>query len=93
MSHGLARYSPDVSYTSAEKTRAPISKKIMPHAMKLKISSSVAGLPGESSAPSRCCLRKIKNAVAKAKMYISPYQRNKPKKGTPGKISGLIHDG
>ena len=33
-------------------------------------------------------VQRIRKAVTKAKIYISPYQRIIPKTGTPGKISG-----
>ena len=98
MSHGFSRYSPDVSYTSVEKTRAPMSRNTIPVAMNPKTSSSVVltAVPSaatESSAPSLRSFLRTMNAVANAQMYMSPYQRTSPRIGTPGKISGRIHDG
>ena len=73
--------------------RAPIRRKMIPVAIKLKMSSSVAFLsvPSEeisSRAPSFRSFFRTKKAVPNAKMYIRPYQRISPKTGTPGKISG-----
>ena len=73
---------------SVEKTLAPINKNTIPVEIKLNKSSSVILYVGVSSEPSFATFFRTKNAVAKAKTYIKPYQRKNPKNGTPGKISG-----
>jgi len=67
-----------------EKSRAPKSKDSIPQVNKLDRSSSVMG-----NFRSFTCLRYSRNAVPKASMYISPYQRT----GRPGIISGFSHEG
>jgi hypothetical protein len=77
----------------AEKRRAPMSKKTMPVKKKLNKSSSLVSIVFVSSFLFLRSLFITRYAVAKAKTYMSPYHRNKPRKGMLGNICGCIHEG